>query len=378
MARTQIKAENILDHSLTGASFRNELRYYDETANYSQGARVTWAGREYIANTNITGGEEGDLSNAPNISSDWSLYTDEMGQLAKVSENNKIGFRLRDSDPDNFGDIGSHAIDLSFSDQASNVRGATGDRSFAVGENVEASGINAAVFGSYNKATSDNAFAEGQNTQASGMASHAEGLGCKAKISYAHAEGYYVTAGDTNTGYASHAEGFHTTATGDAAHAEGGYTTASGKASHASGYYTTAAQDYQAVFGRFNSNKTDTIFEIGIGINDTNRWNAFDVYIDGTATLDHTTSSEIDSRGLKAITTIEWVQNKFQTFNFDPNNGDTSVTVSNKIFSKALVFINGVLQRDNSYTISDDGTDTTITFDTSLKDNDWVSITTLP
>jgi len=71
MARTQIKAQNILDHSLTGSSFRTELRYYDETQNYSQGAVISWAGREYQANTSITGTTEGDLSNAPNISTNW-------------------------------------------------------------------------------------------------------------------------------------------------------------------------------------------------------------------------------------------------------------------------------------------------------------------
>jgi hypothetical protein len=68
---------------------------------------------------------------------------------------------------------------------------------------------------------------------------------------------------------------------------------------------------------------------------------------------------------------------ELQTTNFDSTDGQTDFTVSNKVFSNCLVHINGVLQRDNSYTVSDDGTDTTITLDTALNAGIWVSITTL-
>jgi hypothetical protein len=73
MARTQVKAQNILDHSLTGASFRSELQIYDETANYSVDDEVLWQSAVYKALVSITGGIEGDLSHAPDISPYWEI-----------------------------------------------------------------------------------------------------------------------------------------------------------------------------------------------------------------------------------------------------------------------------------------------------------------
>jgi len=73
MARTQIKASNILDHTLTGASFSPEMAIYDETKNYSTGVQVWWQGYMWKSNTLITGMDEGDLSQSPDISSDWNV-----------------------------------------------------------------------------------------------------------------------------------------------------------------------------------------------------------------------------------------------------------------------------------------------------------------
>ena len=73
---------------------------------------------------------------------------------------------------------------------------AIGIRSFAFGENVEASGTYS--------------HAEGVNTTASNYSSHAEGAGTTASNFYSHAEGYRTTA----SGYYSHASGFYTIAKG--------------------------------------------------------------------------------------------------------------------------------------------------------------------
>lgn len=139
-----------------------------------------------------------------------------------------------------------------------------GDKSFAVGTSVEASGqyshaegntTTASASGCHAEGTSTTAsglyshaeghqsvasntasHAEGQGTTASGFTSHTEGNDTKATTSYAHAEGYKTTA----SGNASHAEGSVTTASGNGSHAEGGSTTASGIASHAEGNNTKA------------------------------------------------------------------------------------------------------------------------------------------
>ncbi len=72
MARTQISKELIANRNLTGASFIPELGFYDETKNYSVGDVVFWKGKWYTAVNNITSSTlEGDLANAPDVSSDW-------------------------------------------------------------------------------------------------------------------------------------------------------------------------------------------------------------------------------------------------------------------------------------------------------------------
>lgn len=66
-------------------------------------------------------------------------------------------------------------------------------------------------------------------------------------------------------GYASHAEGDATWTDGAFSHAEGVSTTANGEGSHAEGIGTVARQPYQHVTGMYNSNKIDTLFEVGNG-----------------------------------------------------------------------------------------------------------------
>ena len=129
---------------------------------------------------------------------------------------------------------------------------------------------------------------------------------------------------DTTIGTTSFAEGNSTTASGSSSHAEGGYTTASGMMSHASGNGTTASGDFstatgfatqatglhsftgglnsiasqqcsfaygnnvtssyanKAVFGIYNDDKSDTLFEVGIGTSSADKKNAFEVVNDGT------------------------------------------------------------------------------------------------
>jgi hypothetical protein len=356
---------------------------------------VLWQGKEYKATTDITGGEEGDLSNSPNQSSNWELLTDlaDVGQLQKITENGNTGYRIRGRNPDNYGNIGSEAVDLSISNSSSTTAGATSDGSFATGYKTEASGTYSVACGS--------------RAVASGITAISFGVGTKAIWDYTFAEGYYATAGDpaNSAGHAAHAEGFHTNATGDASHAEGGYTTASNDAAHAEGYKTTASGKYSHaegneteasglyshaeglgtkapngmmhVAGKYNVGQSETIHETGIGASDTDRRNAFEIYTDGTLTAPEATISEINSRGSKALVTKEYVEDlktKLQTANFDATAGQTDFKVTGVIFNIALVYINGVLQRDNSYTISDDGTDTTVTLDTGAYDTDWVSI----
>ena len=118
---------------------------------------------------------------------------------------------------------------------------------------------------------------EGWNTTASGTYSHAEGYITVASGDKSHSEGEDTTA----SGRFSHSEGGSTTASGYFSHAEGGGTTASGDYSHAGGRNTIAGYDYQTVIGKYNNNKSTTLFEVGNGTDLGSEANAFEVYSNG-------------------------------------------------------------------------------------------------
>lgn len=78
------------------------------------------------------------------------------------------------------------------------------------------------------------------------------------------------------------------TAIGAHCHATNVYSTAIGHQSKATapvataiGQYINAGYDHQVAVGRFNANRSDTLFEVGGGHADDNRLNVFEVYNDG-------------------------------------------------------------------------------------------------
>ena len=145
-----------------------------------------------------------------------------------------------------------------------------GAYSFATGDGVRALG-----YASHAEGGNSQSSQSGYNTYttAAGSRSHAEGEDVIAIGSRSHAEGYGTT---TEGGY-SHAEGYGCYAGGDASHAEGYQTEAYGDYSHAQNYLTIAGYDYQTVAGKWNSNQSDTAFEIGNGTGVAARSNAFTV-----------------------------------------------------------------------------------------------------
>lgn len=84
MALTQTNEKQLKDHVITGASFVPEMNIYDETRNYSINEVLWWNGKIYKSVNNITGVSEGDLSNAPHVSSDWV----EIGSRISVQNKN--------------------------------------------------------------------------------------------------------------------------------------------------------------------------------------------------------------------------------------------------------------------------------------------------
>ena len=52
----------------------------------------------------------------------------------------------------------------------------------------------------------------------------------------------------------------------------------------------------------------------------------------------------------------------------------TAFVISGKILSYVGAFINGIKVKSSDFSISDDGTDTTVTFDAGLNENDWLQL----
>ena len=67
--------------------------------------------------------------------------------LSSVTENGNTGARISTSNASNHGDIGSNAVDLSYSSSSSSSYGATGDYSTAMGLSTTASGTRSTAMG---------------------------------------------------------------------------------------------------------------------------------------------------------------------------------------------------------------------------------------
>ena len=204
--------------------------------------------------------------------------------------------------------------------------------SFAQGVTVTASGYCSHAEGSSTKASGDTSHAEGYLSEAQGQFSHAEGQNVRAKNTCSHAEGVNTEAGPyahaegsstKASGDTSHAEGYLSEAQGQFSHAEGSTNRASGWCSHVGGNGSTSSGDqsfahgsnviasgwasfavnanttasglcsfvcgqdtqalhnYEFATGHFNLSNSDTIFSVGGGNSNNNRFNLFEVTTGG-------------------------------------------------------------------------------------------------
>ena len=100
------------------------------------------------------------------------------------------------------------------------------------------------------------------------------------------AAGNNVVAGGTS----STAFGSNTQAQGMYSLASGSGSSATETASFAHGMGVITRQKYQAGFGRYNDNKTNTLFEVGYGTGNNDKLNIFEVYSDGSLSTDNGTT----------------------------------------------------------------------------------------
>lgn len=201
--------------------------------------------------------------------------------LEAIDESNGIGWRLIGRDPDNYGNIGSNAVDLSLSpfNEDAGASGdyafasgysvkATGETSTAMGLNTEASGASSTAMGTNTEASGTISTAMGYNTEASGAYSTAMGEETEASGDHATAMGRYSRAnGERSVAMgSSNAYGFGSAAIGFGSEAYGNYSTAMGYYHEIYPAYCTAVGSGAIAFGSGTDwVSTDPIFIVGNG-----------------------------------------------------------------------------------------------------------------
>jgi hypothetical protein len=209
--------------------------------------------------------------------------------LEAINEGNGIGWRLIGKNPDHYGSIGNHAIDLSYTDPnifiAPYPLGATGFASVALGFGTAASEDGSIALGNTSNASGGSAtaigggIASGGNSLAVGTNSKAEGNNSTA-ISYATAIGRYSIA----MGYESKAHEEYSIAIGYSAEALGEQSIAMGSNTTAYTFAETAIGSYNKIYNPTDTDvwrSYDRLFVIGNGTSSSNRSDAFIVLKNG-------------------------------------------------------------------------------------------------
>ena len=288
--------------------------------------RIPWDGEDHFLNVQIdTGSGLIDMGTTQFRAVPFAINSttaDNVNGLEALDEGVGQGWRLIGKDRDNYGIIGEDATDFSQSTTNSNIRGATGDRSFAAGSNTTASGDNSFTIGSSSNALGLNSVAGGNSTFAIAEGSFVLGVFTRADSFLSSAFGRYnvgggtanawldsdplfeigngtdngnrrnaltlykngslevgrnvstancdfcFAAGEDNvaSGYAAAALGFGSFSTGEASLSNGSSgTTASGNSAFANGVNAQASGDYAAAFGINSLATMDGSFASGNG-----------------------------------------------------------------------------------------------------------------
>lgn len=128
--------------------------------------------------------------------------TTPVGALSSLTEGNGFGYRITGRNPAHYGNIGADATDLSFQDAAYTDRGATGQRSFAIGNYTHAAGVESVAMGGYNVVTGNTSLVGGAYSTVSGNVAFGYGYLIKSRANYEFSIGIngtdYVPNGSNN------------------------------------------------------------------------------------------------------------------------------------------------------------------------------------
>ncbi len=283
---------------------------------------IDWGADEHFLNIQInTGTGLSDLGTVTLRTVPYAQHAFNVKGLEDLDEGNGIGWRLIGREPDNFGNIGFNAVDLSQSSAISTTRGATGQNAVALGFDTTASGNRSTAMGSI--------------TVASGFRSTAMGNGSVASNVQATAMGSMTAA-----------SGFSATAMGGFTEASGDYSTAMGLETQAQSYSSTAIGRYNIGGGDpTNWVETNPLFEIGNGSSDASRSNALTILKNGIIRAPSLDLSEVNDN--KSLTTKEYVDSEIAGLSLEINDLEDARHINND----SSVFLG------EGTGASDDGTD---------------------
>jgi len=240
--------------------------------------------------------------------SDWVPWG--IGTLEPTDEGNGTGWRITGRDPNNYGNIGQNAIDLTTSGTPSEEIGATGEESITVGHEAVASGETSFAGGTSCEAVSVGTVSLGYKNKASGSysVSIVGGL-CSSNGSNSFSGGVRSIA----DGHVSIAFGHEAHSTGDASFAVGQFCKSVAPATVALGANLTTNSKFGCSLGVGNKGNTDSILEVGVGQLGPSGdlitpKNALEVKKIGTVYAPECTITDIENADGKILVTKEYLE----------------------------------------------------------------------
>jgi hypothetical protein len=248
------------------------------------------------ASTTILGGVKIDGTSIT-ISNGVISSNSEAPAIVSINEGNGIGFTIAGRNPDNYGNIGSGAFDLSRSDNASSVRGSTGELSFSIGWHNITSGYGAMSIGWSNSTTGPGGFTAGGLNSNGGYSDFVAGTYNTTAQTTASTNAYKFMAGVRNVSNSGFGNG--TLGCGNVNDTHSG---------------TVVGQAAETLTGGGNQGSTP-MFVVGNGIFNfnanvlatTSRSNAFRVLHSGAIIGDSLTNALIGSSGSQSLITRNFV-----------------------------------------------------------------------
>ncbi len=253
-------------------------------------------------------------------------------ELQKITEGGNTGWRILGRNADNYGNIGSGAVDFSLSNSGSATKGATGENATAMGSNTTASGA-------YSIALGYNSLASGEVSSAVGSFATATGIFSVSMGRYTYASG----ANSTAIGASSQSKGVGSTAIGNGTTALGMFSTAMGNTTYAKSRSETVLGQYNDTLLVSNSENwfsdANRVFTVGTGTAINSRKTAFVIQQNGRVGIG-TNNTALTKALLEVNGHVNYNGGNYGWFNSSGSGGTSSGASDYSIWASARVGAN--------------------------------------